>query len=60
MLVLFPPFFPRDWCHQFLTRFITVRGWQMYVKLGPRSCIYTTFKPSWIFLKQYMRWTRSV
>jgi hypothetical protein len=42
---------------KFLTRFITTRGWQMYVKVGEESCIYTTFKPNWHLLKQCMRWT---
>lgn len=42
-----------------LTRWIAARGWRMLVLVGPRSCIRTTFKPNWHFLKQYMRWTVS-
>ncbi|CAF2754699.1 unnamed protein product [Rotaria sp. Silwood2] len=44
---------------KFLTRFITARGWDMYIQFGPDARIQTTFKADWTFLKQYMRWTRN-
>jgi len=44
---------------KFLTRWLVTHGWQMHILFGSRARIQTTFKRNWLFLKQYLRWTRN-
>jgi len=44
---------------KFLTRWLVTHGWRMRILFGQSARIHTTFKPNWMFLKQYLRWTRN-
>ncbi|CDS06248.1 hypothetical protein LRAMOSA08776 [Lichtheimia ramosa] len=44
---------------KFLTRWMISHGWRTYMQVCPEAQLQSTFKDSWRFLLQVLRWTRN-